>query len=311
MYLDHLKNNSACAEPCGASFMECMEAALYCTEIHSAADAYLIKAEATYMASEDGEGAAKEGWWAKIKNVFQKMWDAVVGFFKKVASFITDTIKPAITKRWKAFLLKWNARNIEERLAKVKDKTPDKAKLKDVKYISYADAKAEFDKVSKTIQECSGGKLLSMAKEIPNVKDLVANMPSVDKKDASYVKSAADLNYNDAVGMAKQIANGGMVNALMANVNSAEETVKKLKTALEQVKSSIKDAEKNKNEDMAKRCMESLKGIRACITGASILANHAASFVMGVVLSQARAINAYISACGDSKPEEKKDSDKK
>ena len=310
MYLDHLKNNIAAAtEPCGASFMDCMEAALYCTEVHSAADAYLIKAEATYMASaaEDGEGAAKEGWTSKIKNALSKMWETIVNLFKKVVSFVTNTVKPAITKRWKQFLLKWNARNIKERLEKVKGKTPNKEKLKDVKYISYSDAKTEFEKVIKVIKEHSGGQLVTNATEIPNVKDLVANMPSVDKKDASYVKSAAELSYNDAVGMANQIANGGMLNALMAPIEEAEGILKQLKSKLDQVKKTAND--KSVNEAVSRQCMESLKGIRACITGTSILANHAGSFAMGVVLSQARAINAYISACGAS--EEKKSEEKK
>lgn len=88
MYLDHLKSNFKSAEP-EVTFSECLEAALYCTEVHSAADAYLIKSEAEYMfASESGDEKAEGGYWAKIKSVIKHMWEAFKTLVAKAIAYV-------------------------------------------------------------------------------------------------------------------------------------------------------------------------------------------------------------------------------
>jgi len=317
MYLDHLRNNAmasaaATAAP-SVSFMDCMEAALYCTEVHSAADAYLIKAEATYMSSaaEDGEGAAKEGFWAKIKKVFQKMWDAIVGLGKKVVSFIKNTVKPKVTKIFKKIAVKWQALGMKGKLEKYKDATPDAAKLKDVKYIDGNAAAAEFKKIIDDLAKHAPRNTETQDDSEIKVQDIVNGLPSASKTDASYMRDASSLKYGDISAMVNDITSGKSVTDILKVVNEAEAICNNVTKYMGTAKETMKKAEKEGSEGLAKGAMNTLRKCRTFLTAASIIGNHAGSCAVGVILSQAKAVNAWFSACNKGKSEEKKADDKK
>lgn len=315
MYLDHLRNNSiaTAAAESSVSFMDCMEAALFCTEVHSAADAYLIKAEADYMATaaEDGEGAAKEGWWSKIKKVFQKMWDAIVAFGKKVVSFIKNTIKPKVTKIFKQIAVKWQALGMKGKLEKYKDATPDASKLGDVKFIDGVKAAEEFNKVIKTLRDHAPRSTEMQDDSEIKVQEIVDGLPSVSKKDASYMVAASSLKYSDITAMVNDITSGKSVKDILAVVNQAETICNDVTKYMGSAKENMKKAEKEGSEQLAKGAMNTLRKCRTFLTAASIISNHAGSCAVGVILSQAKAVNAWFSACNKGKSEEKKAEDKK
>lgn len=303
MYLDHLRNNTvtaaAAAEP-SVTFMDCMEAALYCTEVHSAADAYLIKAEATYMAtaSEDGEGAAKEGWWAKIKKVFEKMRQVLVGYYQKVVNFIQKTVKPGIQKKIGQLAVRWKQIGMKSKLEKTEGEA-DASKLEGVKYID-ADTNADgsmskiLGSISKKLVESintdSGENKL-------NGEEIKKEMPNISDEKGSFWKSASALKRSDVVKMVESITSGNSIKDILSYVNAIEDQIKKVKTKIADEDKKFKAAEKDKKEADAQAAMQKMSALRGWITAVSVFANQLGVVAVKTIVTQADAVNKWLSAC--------------
>jgi len=303
MYLDHLRNNTvtaaAAAEP-SVSFMDCMEAALYCTEVCSAADPYLIKAEAEYMAkaTEDGDGAVKEGWWNKIKKVFQKILDALQGFYKKIAAFIKDRVIPYVVKKAKEIAVKFQKIGMKSKIEKCKD--PDKSKLENVSYMEGRTCEGQIEDVIKDINDRLEKNDLSSV----DVKELMGKLPSREKNDC--MKKIADANYETVKGMADSILNGNTAKEVLKKIDElAKNSAAKVATRIKEAKGKIAAAEKAKDEARAQEAINDLKSVRAFGTAVTVIMNHAGNVAVSIILSQAVAVNKWCAACSTKKEEKK------
>jgi len=305
MYLDHLKATAqpapaATAAPVSVSFMDCMDAALYCTEVCSAADPYLIKAEAEYMAkaTEDGDGAAKEGWWNKIKKVFQKIWDTLQNFYKKIAAFIKDRVIPHVVKKAKEIAVKFQKIGMKSKIEKCKD--PDKSKLENVTFMEGTACEKQIEDVINNINDRLEKNDLSSV----DIKELMGKLPSREKSDC--MKKIADESYENVKKIADNILNGNTAKDVLKKIDElAKTSATKVASHIKEAKGKIAAAEKAKDEAKAQEAINDLKSVRAFGTAVTVIMNHAGTLAVSIILSQAVAVNKWCAACSTKKEEKK------
>lgn len=307
MYLDHLKNSTSAAPVNGATFMECMEAALYCTEVHASADAYLIKAEAEYIASEAAgvdDSVANPTWWDKIKTVIKKMWEALKSFISKVISFVAS-IPSKIVNIYHKIATKFTTMGMESK-AKERDlDSADAEKLKDVYWVDDAVAfKMTFDLIKAICSladkaDYKKGKeekdtAFDAAKE--DIETKIKNMREYLDDPKKVGKAIKKSDVTSFIGNISKIGadNAKRVKEFEGNLSGfnkqADEVVKEFQTAYAA-----------KDEDKVKYLTKKLSKIRTAVALSTKAVNAYAVFLSKTAHHNASAAAAYIAACKESK----------
>lgn len=309
MYLDHLnfKSNTATAAVESVSFMDCMEAALECTEIHSSAAAYLIKAEAEYL-SMGSEGEALEGFWAKIKTVIRKLWETVKNLAVKIYTFVTG-LPAKIGRAFGKLSIASKADNIKKDFAEAKKGAKiDEAERKGVKFldISKFDSQlkmlAAYDGVNEDVGQGKGidAERAKNAKLRNQIKEAIGN------KNSSVwvsVKKLDDAKINEAFEAAKGKGTAGVVDEMLKDYANAS---KKVQSDADKIAKGYDAAYKAKDQEKVKSITKALSAGRAALIENATNANFMASITLKVNGSVLSAIRATIGAYKKEEKENKK-----
>lgn len=311
MYLDHLKsNNTQCASE-GATFMECLEAALYCTEVHASADAYLIKAEAECMAMslEDGESAEKAtgSFWDKIKAVVKKMWEALKNVLAKVLSFI-KSVPGKIANIAREIAAKWQKIGLDKKIKEAKWDDLDEEKIKDLYYVD-AD---EFYKVSvKSIFSS----IEDIANRNANAEEAKTAFEGIETRISDAYKSISSTKEGERHARAVVKVTKANAKTLAESVAKASKRASDVITAAEAMVKKISDLSNKsvkefqaiyakKDEEEVKSVTAKLALYRRCSVITAKLANLMSTASSKDLYSRASAVAKCVAAC--KKSEEKK-----
>jgi len=310
MYLDHLNfnNNNATAAVESVSFMDCMEAALSCTEVHSSAAAYLIKAEAEYLAM-GSEGEALEGFWAKIKTVIRKLWETVKNLATKVYIFVTG-IPAKIGRAFAKLSIAHKADNIKQDFnAAKKGAKIDEAERKGVKFLDLNKFGAQlqqltpYDGAELDVREGAKGIDAERKKNASlrtKIKEAVGN-----KNSAVWfsVKKLDDSIINDAFSAIKGKGVSGIVDKMLKQFADGS---KKVQSDADKIAKGYDAAYKAKDQEKVKQITKALSAARSALIENATNANFVASLVFKQVSSVLSAIRATIGAYKKEEKEEKK-----
>jgi len=314
MYLDHLKSNFHKESVPAVSFSECLEAALYCTEVHSAADAYLIKAEAEYMyASEAAEAggeqqaAAEGGFWAKIKAVVKKMWEALKGLLAKAIAYV-KSVPAKLMNLIRKIAAKLKSINIAKRLENVKDNKPDAAKLEEAKFIDITGLLGLRHDVVELIETSTSKDSMNSVSGVVDQK-LKEIRESVEDKNSNLWVKIKD--YSQAKSIADAIVTGRLDNDVAKALKDAEDRLNKVNKEADNTVKRFQDLYNKKDDEGVKAVTKELATYRAASVNL-IKANQLfATIAARTVYSKVTALNKYIAACKPAEKADDKDTAKK
>jgi hypothetical protein len=297
MYFDTLRQTASASQAVSnISFMDVMDEAMACTEVHSEASIGLIMAEAEFV----GQGSeASSDWWAKIKATIRKMWEALKKLLAKIITFV-KSIPGRLMNLARKIATRWQTMGIEKRLSAI-EKNKAGFKLKPGVKLSALEATG-LDAMTKTILDtidgassldltdadlANGDKTLEKLKaEIGKFEENATKTPV---KNLSAEPGAIRAVFND-------VAKGTLTKVFEKDAENVKKVVAKIDKGTDAIAKKYDKAYKSSNEEEVKKITKGLSLYRRL---GSIVASYASKlqvFGSKVVLSHAKYVNAAVHA---------------
>ena len=304
MYLDHLKSSQPVVEA-SVSFSDVMQEAMYATEVCSAADAYLIKAEAEMLVL-GSEATAEGGFWDKVKTVIRKIWEAIKNLATKIYIFITS-IPGKIMAFYQKRVLASSLKNLPEawKNAKAKGRLAE-AKKKGIKYIDDNKSLAEGFFVGIDKLEVKGNKEDVVKAREANAKIRNKIRGKLDDKGSNFWVSASQLTDADVAELISAAKSGKLPNTADKWIKECEKDAKALRKMSDTETKKYDAAYRSKDQEAAKKITENLSAIRSMLVENATSANFLASVIFRTLSSKANAIKSIAGLAGKEEPKSAK-----
>jgi len=304
MYLDHLKSSQPVVEA-SVSFSDVMQEAMYATEVCSAADAYLIKAEAEMLVL-GSEATAEGGFWDKVKTVIRKIWEAIKNLATKIYIFITS-IPGKIMAFYQKRVLASSLKNLPEawKNAKANGRLAE-AKKKGIKYIDDKKSLAEGFFVGIDKLDAKGNKEAVVKAREENAKLRNKIREKLDDKKSDFWVSASQLTDADVAELITAAKSGKLPNTADKWIKECEKDAKALRKMSDTETKKYDAAYRSKDQEAAKKITENLSAIRSMLVENATSANFLASVIFRTLSSKANAIKSIAGLAGKEEPKSAK-----
>jgi len=291
MYLDHLRLAQDVTVAPSVSFSDVMQEAMYATEVCSAADAYLIKAEAEMMVlGSEAEGESEGGFWAKVKTVIRKIWEAIKNLANKIYIFIKSIPGKIMTFYQKA-VMKSSLKNLPELWKKAKaEGRLEAAKDKGIKYLDL-DRVPELSSIIITLTNPGNPDAVAKFRErMGKVRD--GFREKMNDKDSVAWVDASKLKDDDVAEIITTAKSGELPYTEDQIIKKFEEGTKTLQKHSDAETKKYDTAYKNKDQEAAKKLTENLSSIRSLLVEHATCANFFSSVIFRAISSKAKAIKS-------------------
>ena len=304
MYLDHLKSSQTAAVASSVSFSDVMQEAMYATEVCSAADAYLIKAEAEMLvlgSESEGEG----GFWAKVKIVIRKIWEVVKNLANKIYIFI-KSIPGKIMAFYQKRVMMSSLKNLPELWKKAKaEGRLAAAKGKGIKYFDMSDVEELKNlEMPEPSPNATKEDAVKVREKLAEIRDLIRK--KIDDKDSNAWVDASQLTDDDVTELINASKSGKLPASASVFIKDSEKAANDLRKMSDAEVRKYDVAFRNKDQEAAKQITENLSVIRSMLIEAATNTNFYASVIFRTLASKANAIKSIAGLSGNEEPESSK-----